>query len=251
MTDFLFTTGTCEHAYLDAEAFSVNALHVRIEGTVVITTERYRIAIVGGGVIGLACARDLALAGVEKVVLIEREAALGQGSTARANGGVRAQFTTRANIEFSHFTISELEKLELQCGGGCGFQQVGYLLLTGTAEGESALRAAYQLQLRCGIDVDWLSPAEVLSRAPSCGPRACALGPSPLATVSLIPTASRPYSRGACARVRSRFVLAVRSGESPRRTTAFCSRRIQARSRRDGSSTPRVPTQQSWRHVLR
>src|SRR5919106_255070 len=42
-------------------------------------------AVIGGGAIGPAVAR--ALAGVERVVLLEKEPAVGQGSTARANGG--------------------------------------------------------------------------------------------------------------------------------------------------------------------
>src|SRR5262245_5752260 len=124
------------------------------------------VAILGGGVIGLAVARDLARAGVKPTVLLERQAAPGQGSTARANGGVRAQWTTRCNIEFSKFTIAELVRLQEETKGMPGFVQAGYLFLTGTEEGETALRQAYELQRSCEVPVEWLSPKEVLERTP-------------------------------------------------------------------------------------
>jgi sarcosine oxidase subunit beta len=74
------------------------------------------VAVVGGGVVGLSVARELRLAGVDRVVVLERESSVGQGSSSRANGGVRAQFTTRANIEFSAFSIAELERLDAATG---------------------------------------------------------------------------------------------------------------------------------------
>jgi sarcosine oxidase subunit beta len=123
------------------------------------------VAVVGGGVIGLSVARELRLAGVDRVVVLEREASVGQGSSSRANGGVRAQFTTRANIEFSAFSIGELERLDAATGL-LGFHQTGYLLLCGTEAGERGLRAAFELQRSLGVDARWLTPAEALERAP-------------------------------------------------------------------------------------
>jgi glycine/D-amino acid oxidase-like deaminating enzyme len=127
--------------------------------------ETVDVAVVGGGVIGLSVARELRRAGVDRVVVLEREASVGQGSSSRANGGVRAQFTTRANIEFSAFSITELERLDAATGL-LGFHQTGYLLLCGTEAGERGLRAAFELQRTLGVDTVWLSPAEALERAP-------------------------------------------------------------------------------------
>ena len=124
------------------------------------------VVVVGGGVIGLACARELAREGVADVVVLERRGAPGEGSTARANGGVRAQFTTRSNIEFSLHTIRELEALQRDTGGLPGFVQAGYLLLTGTERGAAALRGGYELQRSLGVEVEWLEPRDVLARAP-------------------------------------------------------------------------------------
>ncbi len=126
---------------------------------------RVEVAVVGGGVIGLSVARELARAGVADVVVLEREAAVGQGSSARANGGVRAQFTTEPNVAFSLRSIEEFERLERETGL-LGFHQTGYLLFTGTPEGERGLRTAYELQRRLGVAIEWLGPEEVLARAP-------------------------------------------------------------------------------------
>ena len=123
------------------------------------------VAVVGGGVIGLSVARELRLAGVDRVVVLEREASVGQGSSSRANGGVRAQFTTRANIEFSAFSIAELERLDA-AGGLLGFHQTGYLLLCGTEAAERGLAAAFALQRSMGLEVRWLTPAEALELVP-------------------------------------------------------------------------------------
>lgn len=123
------------------------------------------VAVVGAGVIGLSVARELARAGLDDVVVLEREPACARGSTSRANGGFRAQFTTRPNIEFSRYAIDELERLEAETGL-LGLQRVGYLLMTGTEEGERGLRAAYELQRSLGVATEWLSAEEVLSRAP-------------------------------------------------------------------------------------
>ena len=127
--------------------------------------ETVDVAVVGGGVIGLSVARELRLAGVDRVLVLEREASVGQGSSSRANGGVRAQFTTRANIEFSAFSIAELERLDAATGL-LGFHQTGYLLLCGTEPGREGLAAAFELQRSLGVDVRWLAPGEALELVP-------------------------------------------------------------------------------------
>jgi sarcosine oxidase subunit beta len=85
--------------------------------------ETVDVAVIGGGVIGLSVARELRLAGVDRVLVLEREASVGQGSSSRANGGVRAQFTTRANIAFSAWSIAELERLDAQAMARTGHHQ--------------------------------------------------------------------------------------------------------------------------------
>jgi sarcosine oxidase subunit beta len=127
---------------------------------------RADVAIVGGGAIGLAVARELAAAGVDSVRVLEREPAVGQGSTARANGGVRAQFTTPINVAFSMHSIAQFERLQRDHGSLLSFHQVGYLFVTATIAGEAQLRAARDLQRSLGVDTEWVSPEEIGRLAP-------------------------------------------------------------------------------------
>jgi sarcosine oxidase subunit beta len=125
-----------------------------------------RVVVVGAGAIGLAVALQLGREGVDGVVVVDRNASPGMGSTSQANGGVRAQFTTRVNIAFSQFTIEKLRELQELAGAQVGFRAVGYLFLTGTDAGAIALRRSWELQRSLGVDVQWLSAADVLEKAP-------------------------------------------------------------------------------------
>ena len=58
------------------------------------------VAIVGAGVLGASIAWHLAALGVRDVVLFDRGAP-GQGSTARATGGFRAQFGTPFEVRLA------------------------------------------------------------------------------------------------------------------------------------------------------
>jgi sarcosine oxidase subunit beta len=127
---------------------------------------RARVVVVGAGAIGLAVALQLRRAGVDGVVVVDRHASVGMGSTSRANGGVRAQFTTAVNIAFSQFTIEKLRQLHETASAQVGFRAVGYLFLTGTDAGEIALRRSWELQRSLGVDVRWLSAREVIDIAP-------------------------------------------------------------------------------------
>jgi sarcosine oxidase subunit beta len=124
---------------------------------------RTDVAVLGAGVIGLSCARELAGAGLD-VTVLEAAPTVGRGSSALANGGIRAQFTTEINIAFSRFSIVELETLERT--GGLGFHQTGYLMLAGTEASERGLRDAAELQRRLGVETQWLEPDEIASMVP-------------------------------------------------------------------------------------
>jgi sarcosine oxidase subunit beta len=120
------------------------------------------VAVIGGGVIGLACADALLARGAD-VIVLEAGAAVGQGSSARANGGFRAQFTTAPNVAFSIYSIGVFESMP---ASEIGLHQTGYLLVTGTPQGVEALAQAAALQRSLGVATEWLTSDEVLARAP-------------------------------------------------------------------------------------
>ena len=63
--------------------------------------KRAQIVVIGGGVVGASVAFHLAQRGAKDVLILEREAEQGRGSTGAATGGIRAQFETEINIKMS------------------------------------------------------------------------------------------------------------------------------------------------------
>src|SRR2546426_8384522 len=90
--------------------------------------ERASVVIIGGGVIGASVAYHLTTLGASDVLIIERSA-LGSGSTGRAAGGVRQQFSTESNCRLSMLSVEKLNRFERDTGWDPRFRQVGYLFL--------------------------------------------------------------------------------------------------------------------------
>lgn len=126
----------------------------------------YQVAIVGAGAIGLACARALALAGAGPVAVFDANDGPGQGSTSRAAGGMRAQWSSPLNIQLALFTIEGYLAINRETGELPSLVEAGYLFLAGDERSERYLEQAHQVQRRCGVDVQLLSAAEALELAP-------------------------------------------------------------------------------------
>lgn len=124
------------------------------------------VVIIGAGVAGVSVAFHLCALGQTDVLLLEKEVAAGQGSTAKANGGIRAQWSTPVNIRLSLYSIAAFERFSEETGGDCGLLQAGYLFMTATPEGERRLRVNFELQQRLGVPNRWLSPGEIAALAP-------------------------------------------------------------------------------------
>jgi sarcosine oxidase, subunit beta len=119
------------------------------------------VVIVGGGVIGLSIAYHLAKRGVKDIVVVEKEAMVGTGSTGRCAGGFRHQFSTEVNIQLSLLSISKLEHFEEELGQPIDFHQDGYLFLLQNEQDIDTFRRNVALQRGYGIPVDFIDLAEI------------------------------------------------------------------------------------------
>ena len=110
---------------------------------------RAAVVIIGGGVIGVSTAYHLAAAGVRDVVLVDR-AAFGSGSTCKAAGGVRAQFSDRTNIELGRRSLWTFEHFREQLDQEIDLHQVGYLFLLDSPDHVRGVRAERRAAERAG-----------------------------------------------------------------------------------------------------
>lgn len=126
----------------------------------------YDAIIVGGGIIGLATAFNLAKMKFGNILVLERDLFVGSGATSKCAGGIRAQFFSRANIEVSMKSIEIFEKFEDITGEPALYDQVGYtFLLTQDDTVESYLKAV-ELQQSLGLDVRVIGPDDIKELAP-------------------------------------------------------------------------------------
>ena len=107
------------------------------------------VVIIGGGVIGASAAFHLAEAGVD-VALVER-AQLGSGSTSRAAGGVRAQFSDALNIQIAQRSLAAFREFGRRPGWEIDFEQVGYLFVLSRAADVEAFERNVALQNEYGV----------------------------------------------------------------------------------------------------
>ncbi|MFB6127011.1 MAG: NAD(P)/FAD-dependent oxidoreductase [Halolamina sp.] len=123
-----------------------------------------RTVVVGGGIVGLACAVELADRGAD-VVVCERGSP-GDGSTARAVGGIRTQFSTPVNVDLSLRSRRVWTDFEAHFGVDIGLRRTGYLFAAREAETATALRAAARMQSARGGDTRILTPTAATEVCP-------------------------------------------------------------------------------------
>lgn len=119
-----------------------------------------RVVVIGAGAIGASVAYHLAELGARDVVLVDC-GEVGGGSTAKAMGGVRQQFSTGAEVVLARESIRFFEGL-----GPPYFHQVGYLFLATTEAGLQVLEERRALQAGLGVPVEAVGPERIEELAP-------------------------------------------------------------------------------------
>jgi sarcosine oxidase subunit beta len=98
------------------------------------------------------------------VLVIERESALGKGSTGKSMGGVRAQFSTKVNIQMSLYSIPFYASFEERLGHPCDYRPQGYLFCATTEKQMEYLRTNLALQIQTGLTTARPISAEEIRR---------------------------------------------------------------------------------------
>ncbi|MGN9844464.1 NAD(P)/FAD-dependent oxidoreductase [Nonomuraea sp. H19] len=132
------------------------------------STSDTRVAVIGGGVIGLSIAYHLAEAGVE-TLLLER-GALGSGASRATADVVRAYFA--GNPVSSALAVRSLDAYRAfprRPGVDLPLRQVGYLVLFTEPDQVSAFEADLPAQLAAGVEVGLISAREARERNPLIG----------------------------------------------------------------------------------
>lgn len=122
------------------------------------------VVIIGGGVIGTSTAFHLAEAGVD-VVLLER-GALGSGSTSRAAGGVRAQFSDALNIQIAQRSLAAFNVFGTRPGWEIDLKRSGYLFVLSREADVVEFEANVALQNAYGVPSRLLGADEARALCP-------------------------------------------------------------------------------------
>ena len=122
--------------------------------------------VIGGGAMGVSTAYHLATAGVEGVVLLEREGGYGLGSTGRCAGGFRHQFSSEVNVRLSLESIRMIRGFSEEHGLPLDVHVDGYLFLVRDETAWVEYRIAATMQVGLGARVDLLTPSEAAELVP-------------------------------------------------------------------------------------
>lgn len=124
-----------------------------------------RVVIIGGGISGCSVAYHLAKLGWTDIVLLERKQ-LTSGTTWHAAGLIGQLRASQNMTRLAKYSADLYAKLEAETGLATGFRQCGSITVALTEERREEIFRQAALARAFGVDVNELSPAEVLARYP-------------------------------------------------------------------------------------
>ena len=126
-----------------------------------------RVVVIGGGVVGMSTLYHLARKGWSDVVLLERRE-LTSGSTWHA-AGLLPLFNMSYSVGQIHkYSVQLYKTLEEETGQDVGFRVVGNIRLATHRDRMDEYHQYAGVARTIGVQVDFLSPAEVVERWPLC-----------------------------------------------------------------------------------
>jgi sarcosine oxidase subunit beta len=125
------------------------------------------VVIIGSGIVGSSVAYHLAQQECTNVLVIERDAHQGKGSTGKSMGGVRAQFSTPVNIQMSKYSIDFFSKFDEVVGHPADYRAHGYLFCATNEKHLAYLKGNRERQNALGVtNVEWVSPDDIVKMVP-------------------------------------------------------------------------------------
>ncbi|AEH24671.1 NAD(P)/FAD-dependent oxidoreductase [Pyrococcus yayanosii] len=124
--------------------------------------EKSEIVIIGGGIVGVTLAHELARRG-EEVTVVEKRF-IGSGSTFRCGTGIRQQFNDEANVRVMKRSVELWKKYSEEYG--FPFEQTGYLFLLYDEDEIEAFKENIKLQNRLGVPTRLITPEEAKDVVP-------------------------------------------------------------------------------------
>ena len=125
--------------------------------------------VIGGGTVGAWCAYFLRQAGLDRVVLVEKDL-LGDGASSRAAGVVRVQGGTPGAVRLGLWSRDFYLRQRDEIGTDSGLVQQGYVLPVFADADLPAARKRMAMQTGLGVPVRWLTSGELDAMNPALAP---------------------------------------------------------------------------------
>jgi sarcosine oxidase, subunit beta len=129
------------------------------------------VVIVGAGIMGLATAYHLAKDHPARRILVVDAEYLCGGASGRNGGGVRAQWSSEANVRLMQESLHMCKEFAHEHRINTWFRQGGYLFLARDAQRAGELSRSVELQQRLGLGTRLISAAEAQRIVPQLEPR--------------------------------------------------------------------------------
>jgi sarcosine oxidase subunit beta len=131
--------------------------------------ERADVVIIGGGILGLSLAYELARRGTRDVLVLD-QAYLNAGASGRNGGGVRAQWSTPDMVKLALRSLAICRRFAVDLGINVWFRPGGYLFLAPDRAQVVRLERNAALHARHGMRTRLLSPQQALEVVPHLDP---------------------------------------------------------------------------------